>query len=93
MSAQHQPFPTKESSVFTETIADRLSGRENAEVVWWRWSRLVAAGFEPMPAYGLAVDSRIDVHALLDLVARGCPPDVAARILAPLEERRRATAA
>ena len=77
--------------MFTETTAGRLSGSEHAEVVWWRWSRLIAAGFEPTPAYELAVDSRIDLHALLDLLARGCPARLAARILAPLEERRRAT--
>ena len=37
----------------------------------------------------LARDSRYDLHALVDLVARGCLPELAARILAPLEKQRR----
>jgi hypothetical protein len=27
----------------------------------------------------------VDIHALLELVDRGCPPHLAARILAPLD--------
>jgi diacylglycerol kinase family enzyme len=33
----------------------------------------------------LAVDREIDLHALLKLVDRGCPPELAVRILAPLD--------
>jgi hypothetical protein len=29
----------------------------------------------------------VDLHALLDFVDKGCPPQLAARILAPLEEQ------
>jgi hypothetical protein len=29
---------------------------------------------------------RYDVHAVIELVERGCPPDLATRILAPLDE-------
>lgn len=51
----------------------------------WRVERLLAAGF-PRPLAGrLAVDARIDLHAVLDLVDRGCPPHLAARIVAPLD--------
>jgi hypothetical protein len=45
----------------------------------------VAAGFEPPLALSLAQDSRYDLHALIELVERGCPPRLAIRILAPLE--------
>jgi hypothetical protein len=31
----------------------------------------------------------MDLHALLGLVDRGCPPDLAARILAPLDREHR----
>jgi hypothetical protein len=31
----------------------------------------------------------VDLHALIELVERGCPPVLAARILAPLEHERR----
>jgi hypothetical protein len=34
----------------------------------------------------LAKDRRIDLHAMLELVDRGCPPRLAARILAPLDD-------
>jgi len=55
----------------------------DAGVVAWRRNRLVRAGFEPALASALALDPRADLHALLDLVDRGCPPALAARILAP----------
>jgi hypothetical protein len=57
-----------------------------AEVVPWRRTRLERAGFAPPLAEALAGDSRIDLHALLELVDRGCPPELSARILAPLDE-------
>jgi hypothetical protein len=61
--------------------------RENGEqdVVAWRRDQLVTAGFALPVAAALARDSRYDLHALIDLVERGCPPDLAVRILAPLE--------
>jgi hypothetical protein len=34
----------------------------------------------------LADDRRYDLHALLELVDRGCPPALAVRILAPIDE-------
>ncbi len=51
----------------------------------WRRGRLEAAGFAPALARALAREPRIDLHALLELVDRGCPPHLAARILAPLD--------
>jgi hypothetical protein len=56
------------------------------EVVAWRRGQLAQAGF-PLPvASRLARDGRYDLHALLELVDRGCAPGLAARILAPLDE-------
>jgi hypothetical protein len=55
-------------------------------VVGWRRERLVQALF-PLPlAAQLAKDSRYDLHALIELVEHGCPPELAVRILAPLDE-------
>jgi hypothetical protein len=51
----------------------------------WRRRRLAIAGFEPRLAAELADEPAVDLHELLVLVDRGCPPDVAARILAPLD--------
>jgi hypothetical protein len=45
------------------------------------------AGFPPTLAAALARDERVDVHALVDLVERGCPPELAARIAAPPEDQ------
>jgi hypothetical protein len=52
----------------------------------WRARRLQAAGFDHGLALRLASDSRIDLHAVLELTDRGCPPDLAARIMAPLTD-------
>lgn len=52
----------------------------------WRRRRLIAAGFEAQLAVDLA-DGAVDLHELLVLVDRGCPPPLAARILAPLDRR------
>jgi hypothetical protein len=58
-------------------------------VAEWRRRRLLAAGFAPDLAARLAGHCDIDLHAALELVDRGCPPELAARILAPLDARRR----
>jgi hypothetical protein len=55
-------------------------------LVRWRREQLVDSGFRLPLALRLAKDSRYDLHALIDLVERGCPPDLAARILAPLDD-------
>jgi hypothetical protein len=52
----------------------------------WRARRLQAAGFDHGLAMRLASDNRIDLHALLELIDRGCPPELAARIMAPLTD-------
>jgi hypothetical protein len=57
---------------------------ERAAVAAWRRRQLAEAGFCPGLAAALA-DEGADVHALIELVERGCRPRLAARILAPLE--------
>ena len=54
------------------------------DVATWRRDALLRAGFGPTLADQLARDGQIDLHELLGLVDRGCPPQLAARILAPL---------
>ncbi len=61
------------------------SGRQREEVVDWRRRQLLDGGFFLPLATVLAADGRVDLHALLQLVERGCPPALAARILAPAE--------
>ena len=55
----------------------------------WRRERLLAAGFAPDLAARIAEHCNIDLHAALELVDLGCSPELAVRILAPLDERRR----
>lgn len=54
------------------------------DVRGWRRCRLLEAGFPAAMAETVAADPRFDLHALLELVDRGCPPELAVRILAPL---------
>jgi hypothetical protein len=64
-------------------------GREAADVVAWRRARLRNAGFDSELADQLSRECAVDLHALIELVERGCPSQLAARILAPLEHERR----
>lgn len=49
----------------------------------WRRQLLQHAGCEPRLARELAAHGDLDLHDLLNLIDRGCPPHLAARILAP----------
>jgi hypothetical protein len=55
------------------------------EVVLWRNRRLRRAGFGRRLADTVARDCSYDLHALLELVDRGCPAELAVRIVAPLD--------
>jgi hypothetical protein len=55
-------------------------------VLAWRVERLRAAGCSARLADAVAHDGRYDLHELLELIDRGCPADLAARTLAPLED-------
>ena len=52
----------------------------------WRRRQLERAGFSPLLAEDLAHDGRYDLHRLLELLEHGCSPELAVRILAPLED-------
>ena len=60
--------------------------RPGGDVVRWRREQLVLSGFPLALAARLARDSSYDLHMLIELVERGCPPELALRILAPLEQ-------
>lgn len=47
----------------------------------WRTEELLRAGFDPAAATELAARFDVDLHSALDLVDRGCPPELALRIL------------
>jgi len=52
----------------------------DAEVESWRLTVLLDAGYPPELAEQLA-ESKADLHAAVDLLERGCPAPLAARIL------------
>jgi hypothetical protein len=58
---------------------------ESAEIEGWRRHQLLGAGFDADLAAELAGSRATDLHALLRLVDQGCRPELAARILAPLD--------
>lgn len=59
--------------------------RDGESVVRWRREQLVHTGFTLPLAAVIAKDARYDLHALIELVERGCQPELAVRILAPIE--------
>ncbi|HET8741994.1 MAG TPA: hypothetical protein VFM41_05180 [Gaiella sp.] len=54
---------------------------EAAEVLAWRFDALCRSGFDLDAAAVLAANVEIDLHQAVELVGRGCPPELAARIL------------
>lgn len=64
--------------------------QRRGNVVRWRCEQLARVGFDAELASRLAWDARWDVHTLIELVERGCPPHIAVRIVAPLDEEGRA---
>ena len=57
---------------------------EPEDVFSWRRSQLERSGFPQRLAERVANDGQYDLHRLIELVERGCPPELALRILAPL---------
>jgi hypothetical protein len=55
-------------------------------VIEWRRGRLVAAGCARGLAAPLAWDPQLELHAVLELLDRACSPELAARIVAPLDD-------
>ena len=60
---------------------DQMLDTEDARVLDWRATCLIAAGFERDDALLIAADPRIDLHEAIELVESGCPPELAAEIL------------
>ena len=59
-----------------------------AGVTSWRYERLRRAGVAAEPAKALSHDRDWICTRLIELIERGCPPGLAARILAPLDTER-----
>jgi hypothetical protein len=54
-------------------------------LVNWRQLELEQCGFPGPLAARIARDERYELHRLVELVEQGCAPEVAVRILSPLD--------
>lgn len=65
-----------------DTVANDpwIAGGEHEGTLPWRHAALLAAGYDRY-ALELALSSAIDIHLAVGLRDRGCPPEIAARIL------------
>jgi hypothetical protein len=66
---------------------DVTASDDNDQLRAWRFRRLLDAGVDYPQAEYLAALPGVDLHELLSLIERGCPADLAARILDPFVER------
>jgi hypothetical protein len=62
-----------------------LQPRPAPDLLAWRRGQLVLSGFPPELAERVAGHGSFDLHALIELAERGCPPELATRILSPLD--------
>ena len=63
------------------TAADVQERTERERIEEWRREELERAGYPLDAATEVAIRHDIDLHAAVELVERGCPPEVATRIL------------
>jgi hypothetical protein len=76
---------TQHSVVPSAQVASSAGRVPTSDVEAWRLRRLVDAGFPLGLALELAATPGVDLHALFALLDKGCPPELAARILAPID--------
>ncbi|MFZ0342607.1 MAG: hypothetical protein WAL31_09765 [Gaiellaceae bacterium] len=63
------------------TTAHEIIETELDRVERWRTAELMRVGFAGDDAVALAARMDIDLHEAIELVQRGCPPELAFRIL------------
>ncbi len=59
----------------------QLPVTEQERIERWRAEELERAGYDVLEAAELAARTDIDLHLAVELIERGCPHDVATRIL------------
>jgi len=60
---------------------EALEEAEATEVIRWRLTQLTGSGYPLEDAVALATRLEVDLHEASNLIARGCPPELALRIL------------
>ena len=63
------------------TAAHEIIETETERVERWRTAELMRAGFAGDDAVALAARTDVDLHQAIELVQRGCPTELAVRIL------------
>jgi hypothetical protein len=63
------------------TTAHEIVETELERVERWRTAELMRVGFAGDDAIALAARTDVDLHQAIELVQRGCPPELAVRIL------------
>jgi hypothetical protein len=63
------------------TAVEEVVETEQERVERWRAEELLRAGYDPAAATDLAARMDVDLHGAIELLERGCPADVAVRIL------------
>lgn len=58
-----------------------LEDTEQDRIENWRTEELERAGYSRRAASRLAARHHVDLHLAVDLLRRGCPPELAVRIL------------
>ena len=66
-------MPAAHDTDIVETEAERVER--------WRTAELMRVGFAGDDAVALAARTDVDLHEAIELVGRGCPPELAVRIL------------
>ncbi len=61
--------------------AQEIVETELDRVERWRTAELMRVGFAGDDAVALAARLEVDLHEAIELVHRGCPPELAVRIL------------
>ena len=61
--------------------AQEIIETELDRVERWRTAELMRVGFAGDDAIALAARTEVDLHEAIELVQRGCPPELAVRIL------------
>jgi hypothetical protein len=74
-----------ESQRYKQLVSTQTTQGGPDHVFTWRRDQLVRSGVPPSLAARAAMDGGYDVHAFVQLLERGCPPELAIRILSPLE--------
>ena len=63
------------------TAAEMVYESELTQVERWRIDELERAGYDPRAAMTLAARHDVDLHRAVDLLHKGCAPELALQIL------------